>query len=380
MLFQDVLGQAGLKNKIIHLIHEKHLPHAILLTAKEGSGGLPLALAMAQYIQCEQPQETDSCGQCSACIKVQKLQHPDVHFSFPTIKKGNSDNPPVSSDWMAEFRSFVLAQPYGDEQDWLQTLAAEKQANITAAECRDIIRKLTLRSFESEFKVLIQWYPERLGNEGNILLKLIEEPTPNTILIFVCAQPERVLATIQSRTQLFALEPLTVHEIKDKLIATGTEPDSALQIARLADGNYNKALQLSLDQGSELINWFRMWLNALYTNKGLDLVEWVNTLADETKENQKKFLHYTLSMFEYYLRYKVLGRDSVALLESEYRVMENLTSRELGSFAVENMSQQLNKAIQELERNANSKILFHSLSLRVQQILLHHKKAQQQVA
>ncbi|MBL7773736.1 MAG: hypothetical protein JNM95_12805 [Chitinophagaceae bacterium] len=373
MRFSSVVGQHTLKQKLVQLVKAKHLPHAILILGKEGGGGLPMALALTTYIQCENKGEADSCGACSACIKMDKLQHPDVHFSYPTIRTSDMDRAPLSTDFILPFREFVTQHPYGDAQRWIKSLGAEKQGNITADECRDIIRKLSFRTFESEFKVMIIWYPEFLGVEGNILLKLIEEPTPKTILIFVAVNAEQLLATIQSRCQLFPLQPLQTEEIQEALTRQGALDEKAYQLARIAEGNYDMALQLLHNNDDDVQQLLRVWLNAMYTNKGLDLVSWVGELAELSRESQKNFLSYTIQLLEHLLRFQYLGPEHVTLIASEQKIIETLLAKGLSAYAASGMAEELNKSIYELERNANSKILFHSLSLRVQQLLLSKK-------
>jgi DNA polymerase-3 subunit delta' len=373
MLFAEVVGQQALKAKLVELVKAKHLPHAILLLGKEGAGGLPMALALATYIQCEQKGDQDACGECSACIKMEKLQHPDVHFSYPTIKISDQENPPVSADFIVQFREFVKETPYADAQTWIKHLGAEKQGNITALECREIIRKLNLRSFESEFKILIMWYPEYLGKEGNILLKMIEEPTAKTILIFVAFNPDQLLATIQSRCQLFPLRNLQLPEIQEALQNRGVSEQQAHYLAGISEGNFDLALQQIQDNEDDVMVRLRNWLNALYTNKGIEIVDWVNQLAGESRETQKNFLKYTIQLLEHLLRFQYLGVERTPLLANEQKIIETLLAKGLSAHATSELAEELNRSIYELERNANSKILFHSLSLRVQQLLLSKK-------
>jgi DNA polymerase-3 subunit delta' len=211
MQFKDVIGQQSVKGQLVSMVQHNRLSHALLFLGKEGSGALSLALAFAQYVVCtslkkssstepllfETPTlapspprgegwgEEDSCGYCTACIKANKLIHPDIHFSFPVILKKPGESP-VSADYIREWREFVDSNPYGNVYDWLQFIAAEnKQGNITAKECEEINHILNLKSFESNYKILIMWMPEFLGKEGNKLLKLIEEPPPQTLFIFV---------------------------------------------------------------------------------------------------------------------------------------------------------------------------------------------------
>ncbi|MBK7691024.1 MAG: hypothetical protein IPJ31_07875 [Bacteroidetes bacterium] len=369
MFFREVLGQKELKEKIIYLIREGRLPHAINLLGAEGSGNLPLALAIAQYINCKQKLPEDSCGVCSACVKMKKLQHPDVHFSFPTVSLGKQ-TPPTSKDFIVPFRNFVLQSPYGTATDWLDFLGKEKQGNITALECREIIQKLLLRSFESEYKILIMWYPEYLGKEGNILLKLIEEPTAKTILIFVTESVDNLLLTIQSRTQLFALKRLSDIEIKEGLQALGVDEVKALQCARIAEGNFNEALKLSQNSEDELLLLTKNWLNYLYSNNGLQLVQWIMEMADSTKEHQKKFLAYIIQLLEHALRLKHSGSQQMALLEGELKLVQTLLQKNIDEKVIPQMTGLLNDAIYHIERNANSKILFHHVSLQTQGLLL----------
>ncbi|MEJ7769896.1 MAG: hypothetical protein WKF89_18905, partial [Chitinophagaceae bacterium] len=247
MQFKDIIGQRPIHRHLADLVQNNRLSHALLFLGKEGNGSLATALAFSQFVVCEtingkhtaksepslfespsgvqrQPannhntefihnaepgsvsleQTPDSCGKCSACIKAQQFVHPDIHFSYPVITQKNSKtvDKPKSVDFIQEWREFLKIHPYGNAYDWLQFLGAEnKQGNITAHECGDIIRKLSLKSFESEFKILIMWMPEYLGNEGNKLLKLIEEPPSNTLFIFVAENELLVLPTILSRCQ-----------------------------------------------------------------------------------------------------------------------------------------------------------------------------------
>lgn len=374
MLFRDVVGQEELKHKIIQLIHKGHLPHAILLAGSEGSGGLPLALAVAQYINCSDKQEFDACGLCSSCTKMNKLQHPDVHFSFPTYKK-DSKKIPRSNDFIREFREFVLDTPYGNDIDWLNKLETDKQGNITAEECREIIQKLQLRSFEAEYKILIMWYPEYLGKEGNILLKLIEEPTAKTILLFVTENAENILPTILSRTQLFKLQRISDNEIKEALVSNlHVDERRAIQLSRIAEGNFNYAVKLSKDAEDDLLGIVKDWLNFIYTNKGLELSMWVDEMNGRNKESQKKFLEYFILLLEHLIRFNQIGAENLTMLDAELKLVNTLSNQGLSGYAIDLIATRMSDAIYHLERNANTKILFHSLSLHVQQIIFEHKK------
>src|SRR5437762_4317021 len=271
MPFSDIIGQQQVKHRLVEMVRHNRLSHALLFLGKEGNGSLPLAMALAQYITCEKvnpksqvsnsnqslfedespqtsPTDTvpaDSCGVCFSCVKAQRLIHPDIHYSYPVVTK-KSGSPPISTDYISEWREFIHSYPYGNVYDWLQFIGAEnKQGNITAQECNDIIHQLNLKSFESEYKILILWMPEYLGNEGNKLLKLIEEPPPNTLFILVAESESLILPTIVSRCQLIKIPGLETHEIEKALMNRNkTNKENARQAAIVSEGNYREALQI----------------------------------------------------------------------------------------------------------------------------------------
>ncbi len=270
MQFSKIINQQEVKQQLVELVQHNRLSHALLFLSKEGSGALSLAFALSQYITCERANpnsqtpnsnslfgseltthdsqlttQPDSCGICPSCLKAIQLMHPDIHFSYPVVTK-KAGSPPLSVDYISEWREFIKLHPYGNVYDWLQFIGAEnKQGNITANECNDIIRKLSLKSFESEYKVLIMWMPEYLGAEGNKLLKLIEEPPPNTLFILVAENEPLLLPTIVSRCQMIKIPALETSDIEKALIErNNTDPVKARQVAATAEGNYREALQL----------------------------------------------------------------------------------------------------------------------------------------
>jgi DNA polymerase-3 subunit delta' len=242
MLFSEVIGQQEIKAKLRNLIKFNRLSHALLLHAPEGAGGLPLALAFAQFLVCEQvPGKDDhnnfpaeSCNECPSCKKAAGLVHPDIHYSYPVVTKKQGEKP-VSTDYISEWREFISQFPYGTIFDWLQFIQAEnKQGNISANECNEINRKLSLKSFESGYKILIMWMPEYLGNEGNKLLKLIEEPPPDTLFILVTENDAHILPTILSRVQIIRLPRPSVPEIQEALVSrAGVQPEQSRQLTEL---------------------------------------------------------------------------------------------------------------------------------------------------
>jgi len=371
MQFKDVLGQDELKSNIINLIQKNQLPHAIMLLGGEGTGALPLAWASAQYLMCQNKQADDSCGECAQCTKVKNLQHPDLHFSFPFSRM--AERKPICNEYYGDFRNFILDHPYASDTEWIQSLGNDKQGNITADECRDILRKLQMRPYESEFKIMIIWRPEYMGTEGNILLKFIEEPTAKTILFLVTENLEKVIATIQSRTQLFPLKRLSLEDIKLALMRRQIPEDKAIQFARLSEGNFHKALSFSNDVDNDFLIWTRAWLNAIFTNNGLEILKWVDEITENDKDSQKNFLYYFIQLLEHTVRFKLVGASNLLLLEQEQKIVENLIIKGLEAYAIEDITNLINDAISQIERNANTKILFHALSLRIQQVILRKK-------
>ena len=391
MQFQSITGQKETKEQLVQMVQHNRLSHALLFLGKEGSGALQLALAFAQYIVCKpqppevdlfaaeppttnhQPQTktTDSCGICPACKKANELIHPDIHFSYPVITKKPGEKP-ISTDFIKEWREFIVTNPYGNVYDWLQFIGAEnKQGNITAHECNDIIRKLNLKSFESEYKILVMWMPEFLGKEGNKLLKLIEEPPPNTLFILVAENEDLVLPTILSRTQLVKIPLLTNLEVEVALeLNAGVKIEKAQQIAILAEGNYREALQLLQHADDDWEVMLREWLNAIIRTGPVAQVKWIDETAKLGREKQKQFLKYFIHLLEEAIRLRVMGttnnKQQTTNIENDFASRLNKLCN-LGQ--QEAIINELDKASYYIERNANAKMLFHALSIRLYHII-----------
>src|ERR1700733_2899472 len=291
MQFAQVIGQQQVRDNLTEMVRQNRLSHALLFLGHEGSGALPLALAFAQYVVCERRDSSsaDACGVCATCVKAGRLMHPDIHFSYPVIPKKAGDKP-VSSDYSSEWREFIQQYPYGNAYDWLQFIGAEnKQGNITAQECNDINRKLSLKSFESGYKILILWMPEYLGNEGNKLLKLIEEPPADTLFLLVAENESLILPTILSRTQLVKVPLPETTEIARALVErSGLEAGQARQIAVLCEGNYHEALQLVRHADDDWQGVLREWLNAILKTGPVAQVKWIDEISKSGRERQKQ--------------------------------------------------------------------------------------------
>ena len=367
MLFSAIPGQHEVKEKLVQLVTNNRLSHALLFLGKEGSGALQLASALAQYIVCEN-KISDSCGTCPSCKKAAALMHPDIHFSFPTITKTGIDKP-VCNDFIEEWRSFNKDNPYGNVYDWLQTLEAEnKQGNITAHECEDILHKLNLKSFESGYKILIQWMPEYLGNAGNKLLKLIEEPPAQTLFILVAEDESKILPTILSRTQLIKINRVATKDVQSWLIDGLSVPkEKAISIAPLAQGNLREAMQL-LHHGDE--NWqdlLRDWLNAIIKNGPGAQVKWVDEMSKIGREKQKQFIAYFIHLLSISIR---ISNNEIPhdIGENEIDFAQRLLKL-ADTSQIQSMVEELDKSIYYIERNANPKMLFMALSIKFYHII-----------
>ena len=394
MQFSQIIGQQEIKQQLAEMVHNNRLSHALLFLGKEGSGSLSLSLAFAQYVVCEKvngkntalPQgpslfgeapldvpvkvfQPDSCGICPACTKSQQLVHPDIHFSYPVVTK-KAGTPPLSTDYISEWREFVKSYPYGNAYDWLQFIGAEnKQGNITAHECNDIIRKLNLKSFESEYKILVMWMPEYLGNEGNKLLKLIEEPPPNTLFVLVAENESQMLPTLLSRCQLVKIPALETRDIEDALIHRHkTEPGTALQVAGVSEGNYREALQMVQHADEDWQSLLREWLNAILKTGPIAQTRWVEEISRLGREKQKQFLRYFNHILQQSIRYRILG-DNMQLSAAEMDFAGKLNKKITDISQQEALIEELDRAMYYIERNANAKILFHALTIKVYHII-----------
>lgn len=397
--FEKVIGQKETKDQLTQMVQHNRLGHALLFLGKEGSGALSLALAFSQYVVCEKvngkvkdvpgaqlfeetepvlPQQSntvDSCGVCSACIKANQLVHPDIHFSYPVIPRKGGDKP-ISTDYISEWREFISSNPYGNIYDWLQFIGAEnKQGNITSDECNDITRKISLKSFESEYKILIIWMPEYLTKNGNKLLKLVEEPPPNTLFLMVAENEDLILPTILSRTQLVKIPRLTNLEVESALaLRLGVPIEKAEEIASLSEGNYREALQLLQHLEDDWQAPLREWLNLISRKNHAGQVKWIDDMSKQGRERQKQFIRYFTHLLEQAIRLSIVdpntpGSFSIAANEKDFALRLN---KLCGISQQEAIVQELDKASYYIERNANGKMLFHALSIKLYHIITNN--------
>ena len=393
MLFKDIIGQREVKQQLVEMVQHNRLSHALLFLGKEGGGTLPLALAFAQYVSLlpnknqsqgdslfgepievklpSNPEEADAWMQKQpSFFKAEQMVHPDIHFTYPVVTK-RTGTPPISTDYAAEWREFVSQFPFGNIYDWLQFIGAEnKQGNITAQECNDIIRKLNLKSFESGYKILLMWMPEYLGKEGNKLLKLIEEPPAETLFILVAENESQILSTILSRCQLVKIPALQAADIEKHLLTKGNVPaEQAKMLANASDGNYREALNMLQHADEDFSSLLRDWLNATLKNQPILQGKAIEEISRLGREKQKQLLRYFTHLLEQAIRLEITdGAMKEYLLqtmsagEQDFAVRIN---KAMGLAQKEAVSEELDKAGYYIERNANAKILFHALSIKI---------------
>lgn len=391
MQFSDVIGQEGVKAQLASMVEHNRVSHAQLFLAGEGTGGLPMALAFAQYMVCEQvrntgkstpataiglfgeePTEekqflTDACGKCSACVKAAQFVHPDIHFSFPIFVRKAGEKPTCSM-FIPTFREFLKLSTYSNYYDWLQFAVAEnKQGNINVHECQDIIKKLSLKSFESDYKILIMWMPEMMGNEGNRLLKLIEEPPANTLFIFVAENEERILQTIKSRTQLVRFPPLMPSDIEEALQAKNDcSPELANQLSFMAHGNYHEAVKMLQHADDSYDELLRTWLNSIATVNLSAQMKWIDAISKIGREPQKQFLQYFIQLMQQSIRLVTVPNEEGSSEDFAQRLAKLCDIAQLAAIVEE-----IDKAVYYIERNANAKMLFHALTIKIYHIIKH---------
>ncbi|MFK8165255.1 MAG: ATP-binding protein [Lewinella sp.] len=373
MQFHQLVHQPQGLQQLRQMAATDRLPHANLLLSPPGGGGLAAALAIATLLLCENRQGDAAdvpCGTCRACRKTEKYVHPDLHFAFPTVgSKTNSD------PFLPQWRQALQEAPYLEANDWLQRIGAEnKQGNITRDACANIIRKLNLKIFEGNYKIMLIWLPEYLGNEGNRLLKMIEEPPEKTVFLLVAERAELILNTILSRCQLTKLNPPTTAEMATALSAKGLDAERAAAAARLADGNYSLAGSLVENEAVNHGPRFLTWMRACFQGSAASLTAWTDEFAKIGRENQKHFLRYALHFWREFLLLSVTGNadGNVRLpakeLESARKLLPLVDHDQLAGITTI-----LSECTEHVERNANPKILFLDAGIRIHQILRRPK-------
>jgi len=370
MFFRDVPGHEALKNRLISQVQNQKIPHARLFLGPEGSGSLALALAQIQYIHCLDRQPQDSCGKCAGCQKNLKFIHPDLHFSFPFTGSGKDDYCDLH---LAEWRKTLANSPFMGLEEWQNVLHTEnKQLNINIRECHEIVKKLSMKPFEAQFQILLLWRPEFLGKEGNSLLKIIEEPSARTLMLFVAENQEEILPTLLSRMQLQKVTAYTDTEIAAWLeTRESVDQDSASHFAFMCEGNLGKAIALSRGDVTDYRRLFTSWMAACTSGDYLAIHTWVEGISRSGKdapgrEFRKNFIGFALKM----MRESLLENEHAGTLARLGTNDDKLAwSHRLNLVTAEKITGLLEAGSYHIERNANPRILFLDVSLNLNKIL-----------
>ncbi|HAF29834.1 MAG TPA: DNA polymerase III subunit delta [Bacteroidales bacterium] len=369
MQFKEVVGHKKIKEKLINTIKENRVSHAQLFLGSEGSGNLALAIAYAQYVSCENKQENDSCGVCPSCIKFQKLVHPDLHFVYPVSTSKDIKKDPVSDDYITQWREAIIENPYLNQNKWYELIDVEnKQGIISKNESYEILRKLNLKTFESEYKIMIIWLPEKMNAfAANKLLKLIEEPPAKTLFLLVSENSEQIISTILSRTQLFKIPKIDTESMMSALCDRfGLSPEKAGDLAHLANGNYFEAQNLinSAEEDNYNFEQFTQFMRLSFQRKVIDLIDWVDEISRIGREKQKNFLSYSLRLVRENFMLNIENRNLVYLTKKELEFSEKF-SQFINQGNVYGIYEALNKAHSDIEMNAYNKIVFLDLALKI---------------
>jgi DNA polymerase-3 subunit delta' len=368
MHWSEVIGQKEVQERLMQMVSEDRLPHALMLCGPSGVGKMALAMAFGCQLLDD--------GKPSSKAMLDKLEHPDLHFTFPTIKlpSMNSDHKPVSDDFAREWHELVMEGPYFTMDQWMQAMGGEnQQAIITAGESDDLVRKLSLKSSQGGYKVSIVWLPERMNIEcANKLLKLIEEPPQQTVFIMVCEEPDKLLETIRSRVQRVDVKKVDDASIEQALVERrGVAPEAAHRIARLANGSWLKAME-EMQVGSEnelFLDMFVSLMRLAYQRKIKDLRKWSETLAGFGREKQKRWLNYFLRMIRENFMYNFGHEELTYMTQKEEDFAKNF-ARFVNEGNILSINDLANKAIRDIGQNANAKIVFFDFALQMIVLLL----------
>jgi len=383
MLFEDILGQEHIKKHLTQSVDNGRIAHAQMFIGPEGSGTLPMAIAYAQYLLCSNSNGENTNGNQACNLKFNNISHPDLHFAFPVTTSDKAKSHPVSNHYLEEWRQLLKEQPYGNLFDWYKLLGVDnKQGQIGVDEALEIVKSLSLKSYEGGYKVMLIWMAEKMNSAcANKLLKLIEEPPNNTVFILIAEDEEQIINTIKSRCQLLHFPPLSEYVIKRGLIKNyGLDDAVATKIAHQSNGNFNKACDLIYQDSEDLQfeEWFVFWIRSAFKAKGnksaiYDLINWSEDIAKTGRETQKQFLLFCLNFFRQALLFNYNASELVYLEPKT----DNFKLEKFAPFIhdanIIEISDEIQDAIYHIERNGNSKIILTDLSIKLTRLL--HKKS-----
>lgn len=368
MFFKDIIGQEAVKAHLRQAVRKGIVPHAQLFTERGGAGAFPLALAYARYLNCTERTETDACGHCPSCVKFNALAHPDLHFVFPIVAKKEKKKE-VCDDYLPEWRAFLQGNPYFSLDQWLEAMdAGNSQALIYSKESDEILRKLNLKIYEADYRILMVWLPEKLHPTcANKLLKLIEEPPTRTVILLVSEQPDLILGTILSRAQRIPIPPIDDVAMMEALKSRfGLLTDDAQQIAHLASGNYLKAVEaISLSEENQFyLEQFKGMMRNSWAKNVKGMKAMADLLAGIGRERQKRFLAYCQHLIRenFIYRFQASEMTYMNYEETSFSVKFSPFVNERNVFDI---MDQLDLAARHIEQNVNAKMVFFDLSLQL---------------
>ena len=365
MRFSEIPGNQEIKQKLIQSVKTGRVSHTQLFLGEDGSASFPLAWAYAQYLSCQNKAE-DSCGNCSSCLKFEKMAHPDVYWVFPVTT--GKETHPISDHFISEFRELFLKNPYSTESQWYTHLGTDnKQGFISVKEATTLIKKISLKAYEGGYKFVLIWHAEKMHNStANKLLKQLEEPPEKTIFILLTPQQELLLTTIISRVQITKVGHLSDLEIRNFLADKNIDVEALNQAVHLSEGNISEALRLSEGNKGykENTNRFQQWMRLSYQANILGITDWVDQISKIGRERQKVFLQYALHMVR-----ESLIRNFASIDLQRLKGEEQDFTKKFSPFINENnaieLIEALEKAHYDIGRNASAKILFTDLSLKL---------------
>ena len=374
MNFARIPGQEEIKIKLIRSVKEERVSHAQLFAGPEGCGSMALALAYARYISCENRTETDSCGICKSCVKYEKLIHPDLHFVFPVIK-GKKASDPVSDNYIEEWREFVKKAPYFTLNNWMDSIeVGNAQGMIFASEASEIIKKLSLKTFESDFKIMIIWLPEKMHQAtSNKLLKMIEEPPEKTLFLLVSDEPDKVIPTILSRCQLIKIPSFNIRDIETYLLNRfNLTADKAADISRVSNGNLTRAIELCENEESSAANLdrFKSLMRFAWKRDIISLINWSEEIASTGRESQKNFISFSLRLLRENLMLSLDQlKNRLVYLTGDEADFSGKFHPSINQNNIYQLNEELNLVYAHIESNGNAKIVFLDLALKVTKLI-----------
>ena len=369
MQFSEIPGLKELKEQLVAALKSGKIAHAQLFEGRPGTAVLPMALAYASYLMCENKTEDDSCGTCANCSRIKKLVHPDIHLHFPKISATENKYNKVLAEAIPRFREFVMESPFGDLEAWIRKYGQEnKNILISREDSRQMFKNVSMRSVEGGYKILLIWMPELMNaSSANAILKILEEPPEKTLYLLVSYNYDNLPATITSRTQLVNVPPNSIEEIQNHLEEKGIEPAKAAQAAKLSEGKPGLAFHVADVGESQEYEDFQKWMLECWNRNLTALVHRSEEFSKSGKAAQKIALNFPLSL----IRNAVVhasGWAAPAQSEPEASFIEKFSDK-LGLQQLAKNYALLNEALNHLERNSNPRITHLNLSLDITRVL-----------